>query len=119
MDIEIKHRIDLHVHDERQGTPAILQDILKSLGVLKQQGASIMGKVDDLRTELAAANEVTNEIASDVEELVRKAAEGQVTEADVQAARALGDRLRAVAAAYTADAPTGGGDTGGGDTPTT
>jgi hypothetical protein len=95
--------VDLTLHDERDA--AILRDIQTSLATLVRGDKRIMGKLEELRTELASANEVTNEIASDVEELVRKATEGGLTPEDLAAATALTGRLRAVAAAYTADAP--------------
>lgn len=63
-----------------------------------------MGKVEDMRSALTAANEVTNEIATDVAELVRKVTAGDgLTDADVASANDLVLRLQAVAAAYTAD----------------
>lgn len=102
--IKVDHRIDLHIHDERAGSPAILRDILTSLGVLKQQGVVIMGKVEDQRVALERANVATNEIATDVRELIQKASDGALTQADVDRGLALATKLEAVAAEYTADA---------------
>lgn len=70
-----------------------------------------MANIDDLKTELAAANETTNEIAADLTELVTKLSTG-LSEAETQEVKteitALTARLRGVASQYT---PEGGSPT--------
>lgn len=69
------------------------------------QGKKIMAAVDDMRAELGAINEATNEIASDVEALINRVPEsGGLSAADAQAIRgemaAVKDKLKGVAAQY-------------------
>jgi dihydroxyacetone kinase-like predicted kinase len=101
--VQVKHTIDLHVHDARPESSAILQAILTGVATLQKQGKVTMAKIDDMRAALTAANETTNEIAADVAELVQKAQDGTLTDADIAGAQALVARLQGVAAAYTAD----------------
>ncbi len=65
-----------------------------------------MAKVDDLKAELEAANAVTNEIASDVQDLLAKlTTPGGLSDAEADDVKAqiaaLTERLRGVAASHT------------------
>lgn len=76
----------------------------RKLTTLLTTGASMNDELTALIAALNEANTLTNDIASDIEQLI--ASLGQApSAADVKAARALAtglaDRLRAVAAAYT------------------
>jgi hypothetical protein len=67
----------------------------------------LMAKVQDILTELANANASTNEIASDLDEVLAKLAGAGGDQAQIDAAvleaQGLSARLRGVAAKYTAD----------------
>lgn len=68
-----------------------------------------MAKVDDLKAELVAINETTNEIASDIDDLMKRVSGGlSAAEADEVNAElvALRDRLTGVAALHTPGSPT-------------
>lgn len=80
---------------------------LKLDRIFKQQGV-MMAKVDDLKAELVAANEATNEIASDLDALIARLAGGlsdaEATEVQGQIT-ALKEKLQSVAAKHTPDSP--------------
>lgn len=83
-----------------------------------------MSKLDELQAELEQANEVTNEIAADVEDLLSRLTAGGLSPAEADTIKsqivALTDRLRGVAAQHTPDpqksAESKSGSTGGGTT---
>lgn len=96
-------RIDVHHHDD-PSVKSRLDYMIHQLGQLQNQGVIIMSQLSDALADLAAANEVTNEIAADVDELVARAAEAtdpdEINEVKAQAA-AIRKQLEAVAAKYT------------------
>ncbi len=95
MDIHVFHHI---ADDERR-----LFQILDYVKRIYLQGERIMGKIDDLNAELAKINDTTNEIAADIDDLLKQA-EGGVSESDAAAFQAklseLSDRLKGVAAKH-------------------
>lgn len=64
-----------------------------------------MSKADDLKAELEQANEVTNEIAADMQDLLGKVGEGSLSAAEADEVKTkineLTTRLRGVAATHT------------------
>ena len=85
--------------------------IHRKLDSIIQQGEKILAKVDELKAELVAANEVTNEIADDVKDLLEKLAAGGLTVEEADAVKAeivaLTERLRGVASQHTPSSTTG------------
>ncbi len=77
----------------------------QKLDQILAQGRSIMAKQDELLAELVAANDATNEIASDLDALLARL-DGGLSPAEADAVKAeiskLKDRLTGVAAKYTA-----------------
>lgn len=68
-----------------------------------------MAKVDELKAELVAANETTNEIAADVADLLTKLATGGLTAAEADEVKAqitaLNEKLKGVASQWTPSTP--------------
>lgn len=99
-------QIDVHVHLHSTGNGGEIERKLDL--VLANQGV-MMAKVDDLKAELVAANEATNEIAADIDDLVKRLAAGGLSPeetADVQAQlSALKVKLQGVAAVHTPGSP--------------
>lgn len=69
-----------------------------------------MAKVDELKAELVAANEVTNEIASDLNDLISRVGEGSLSPAEAEEIKtqlsSLRERLTGVASQHTPETPT-------------
>lgn len=90
-----------------------IAELSRKVDLLTQQGVQIMGALDDLKAQLAAANDQTNqiastltEVASDIDDLIAKLAAGtpgseEVVEATA-AATALTARLTETATALRA-----------------
>jgi len=91
-------QIDVHVHLHQASNEEKLDRILANQ-------EKMMAKVDDLKAELVAANEVTNEIASDIDDLVKRVGEGSLSPAEADEVKtqlsALTARLKGVAAVHT------------------
>lgn len=71
-----------------------------------------MGALDDLKQELVEINEATNELATDVDDLISKMGTGAISEEEAQDLRssliAVKDKLKGTAAKHT---PESGGGT--------
>jgi len=91
--------MEIHVHVHQS---SILESKIDR--ILEQQGV-MMAKVDELKAELVAANETTNEIANDVADLLTKLVEGGLSAAEADEVKAqivaLNERLKGVAAQHT------------------
>lgn len=91
-------RIDHYIHIGRDDTDTIL-------AAIHHIGAKIMGQIDDMRATLGTINQTTNEIASDVADLVTRIGTGGISEAEAteinSALTEIAGRLRGVADAYT------------------
>jgi hypothetical protein len=70
------------------------------------QGRTVMALIDDLRTELAAINETTNELATDIDDLIARIGQpgATVTQADVDQLKTLSAALRSTADKHTPSA---------------
>jgi hypothetical protein len=103
-------RIDIYHHfDENPAHTTILQTILNRINQVYQQGVVMAGKVDELLAELQAANETTNEIAADLDDLLARLTGGlSPAEADEVKAKIveLQGKLKDVAAKHTPTPPT-------------
>lgn len=90
--------INLYVHQVGSDIDSKLDLILKGLRIL-------MGKADDMKAELVAANEATNEIAGDLQDLISRVGDGSLspTEADEikKELEALRAKLTGVASQHT------------------
>ena len=97
-------KIDVHVH-LYQHSGSLEHKVDK---ILQQQGV-MMAKVDELKAELVAANETTNEIAADVTDLLNRLAAGGLTVAEADEVKAqivaLNEKLKGVASQHTPDSP--------------
>jgi uncharacterized coiled-coil DUF342 family protein len=103
-------RIDVHHHFHDDPAHAtILQKILSKVEQVYQQGVKVLAKVDELKAELVAANETTNEIADDVTDLLNKLAAGGLSPAEADEVKAqivaLNEKLKGVAAQHTPGSP--------------
>lgn len=82
-----------------------LPGIHEKLDKIIKQGEFLMAKVEELEAELVKANETTNEIAKDVEDLLAKLAAGGLTAVETAATlaslKSLNARLTGVAASHT------------------
>lgn len=80
-----------------------IENVSKQLENARRQ---IMASLAELETELVAANEATNEIAADLQDLINKLAAGGMTPAEEQSVleqlAALRTKLQGVAATHTA-----------------
>lgn len=89
--------IDIHIHLNTVNE-AKLDKILK----LQEK---LMSKADELKAELVEANNVTNELANDVDDLVKRIAEGGLSAAEADEVKtqltALKTKLQGVAAVHT------------------
>lgn len=95
-------RIDVYIHSVPSTS---LEDKVDK--ILSQLGA-MMAKVDELKAELVEINNTTNEIATDIDDLIAKLAGGlSSTEADEVAAElaALKTKLTGIAAVHTPTSP--------------
>ena len=99
-------RLDIYVHDGESNSvlsriEAKVTEILKNLGVM-------MAKVDELKAELVEINSTTNEIASDIDDLIARLANG-LTPAEAEEVKAeltaLKSRLTGIAAVHTPVVP--------------
>lgn len=102
----------------------MLERVLEELEVVRRQvfrirhqGVKLMEQAADLLKELQSANEVTNEIADDLDQLIDKQVAGGITDAEAtQIKTAIQEhvsQLREVAAKYTPEAGPAGGTTSG------
>lgn len=100
-------RIEIVNHDNRL-IVLLLELFNQKLDRILKQQERMMAKVDDLKAELVAANEVTNEIAADIADLVERT-KGGLSEAEANEVAtqltALKDRLAGVAAVHTPGSP--------------
>lgn len=103
-------RIDVHhyFHDDPTHV-GILSKILDKVEKVYQQGVKILAKVDELLAELQAANETTNEIAADLDDLLARLT-GGLSPAEAETVKAkiveLQGKLKDVAAKHTPTPPT-------------
>lgn len=101
-------RLDVHhFHHFEQGGRDQLDEILDRVKHIEQQGAQAMSKLEELESELQAANEATNEIASDIDDILAKLANPQgLSEAEADSLRAQlaahKETLQGIAAKHTA-----------------
>ena len=79
-------RVDVHIHglgDVSSNQYLILLDQIKGIrNVVErifQQGEMILAKVDELKAELEEINNITNEIADDIGDLLGRLVEGGLT----------------------------------------
>lgn len=102
-------QIDVHVHLHSTGNGGVSSELEGKIDKLLVNQETIMARVDDLKAELVAANEATNEIASDVDDLAKRLASGVLTEAETSEVQAelvaLKTRLQSVAAVHTPSSP--------------
>lgn len=100
-------KIEIVNHDNRL-IVLLLELFNQKLDRILKQQERMMAKVDDLKAELVAANEVTNEIAADIADLVERT-KGGLSEAEANEVAtqltALKDRLAGVAAVHTPGSP--------------
>ncbi len=93
----------LHIYQARDSP--ILDEILALSKKIFQQGERLMSKVEELEAELITANQVTNEIAADVADLLNRLAAGGLTVAEADSIKAkiqeLNARLMGVASQHT------------------
>lgn len=92
--------MEIHIH-----IPNITnEDISCKLDKILEQLEVMMAKVDELKAELVAANEATNELASDMDDLLSRL-EGGLSAEEATAVQAqiteLKTKLQAVAAKHT------------------
>lgn len=102
----MKYDVNLNITDSR--TVYLLETLLTQGQKILSRLERIMAKVDDLKAELVAANEVTNEIAADIADLVERTKGGlSPAEADEVGAQltALKEKLAGVAAVHTPGSP--------------
>jgi hypothetical protein len=94
--------IDVNLHTISPNVEAKIDKILQQQGVM-------MAKVDDLKAELVAANQATDDIAVELDDLVKKLAAGGLTAdetAEVTAqATALKAKLQGIASTHTPGSP--------------
>jgi len=92
--------MELHIHIHNPDVEVKIDKVIKKL-------ETIVNKVDELKAELTAANEVTNEIAVDVQDLLNKLVVGGLTAAEADEVKAqivtLTARLRAVASQHSTE----------------
>ena len=100
-------RLDIHIHDESH-TINLLETLTRKVDRILDKLGVMMAKVDDLKAELVLANETTNEIAKDIDDLVSRTqgglSESEATEVQTQLT-ALKDKLLNVAAVHTPGSP--------------
>jgi len=96
--------MEIHIH-----IPNIYETVFRKLDKILEQQGVMMAKVDELKAELVAANEVTNEIAADVTDLLSKLAAGGLSPAEADEVKAqivaLNEKLKSVASQHTPGSP--------------
>lgn len=96
----------VNIHGADQETKDRLQSIEAKLTQLLSQGVQIMAQNAELKTFLDQLNTYTNEIASDIDDLLAKVAAGQtLSDEDRAAMSAVADTLRNVAAKHETPLP--------------
>lgn len=93
-------RIDLYVHNNSHST-SLESKVDEILHILE----GLVAKVDELNAELVEINNVTNEIAADIDDLVAKVGEGSMSAAEADAVKSqltdLKTRLTGIASTHT------------------
>jgi len=94
-------QLDIHIHNM-----PLSDEKLDKIIHLQER---LMAKADELKAELVAANEATNEIASDLDDLVKRVGDGSLSPAEAEEVKtqmtALKSRLQSVAAVHTPGTP--------------
>ena len=89
--------IDVHIH-----LHTVNED---KLDTIIENQEKLMSKADELKAELVEANEVTNELAADVDDLLKRMAEGGLSPTETEEVKAqlaaLKEKLKGVAALHT------------------
>jgi DNA invertase Pin-like site-specific DNA recombinase len=97
--------VEIHIHIHHHPDSTIVTKLDR---IISNQGV-MMAKVDDLKAELVEINTTTDEIASDIADLMSRIAGGlSAAEAEEVNAQltALKDKLKSVASTHTPSSPT-------------